>query len=168
MLAPGQPETRVWLIDVRDLAEWTIRLAEARAAGVFNAVGPRTPLDVRRLLDECRAITGADARFTWVDDEFLLAHDVVPYTELPLWIPDGDGGYPAIDIARAIAAGLTFRPIGDTIRDVLGDGGFDAGTAGAFGLPRRPPGSSRSASGAARAGTRSRAARADVRARRLT
>jgi len=140
VLAPGSPEERVWLIDVRDLAEWTIRMAETRAAGIFNAAGPAEALSFGALLDECRAITGSDARFTWVDDAFLLAEDVAPYTDLPLWLPDAVGGYPEIDVARATAAGLTLRPIGETIRAVLGDGGFDAGTAGAFGLPRRPAG----------------------------
>jgi 2'-hydroxyisoflavone reductase len=140
VLAPGRPETRVWLIDARDLAEWTIRLVEAQATGVLNAVGPRAPLSFGELLEQCRRITGSGARFTWVGDDFLLHHSVVPYTELPLWVPDMDGGYPEIDLARAVAAGLEFRPIADTIRVVLADGGFDAGTAGAFGLPRRPAG----------------------------
>ncbi len=71
------------------------------------------------LLEECRVATASDARFTWVDDEFLVEREVVPYTELPLWVPGGDGGYPAIDISKARAAGLTFRPIADTIRAVL-------------------------------------------------
>ncbi len=102
--------------------------------------GPAEALSLGDLLDECRTITGSDARFTWVDDAFLLAEDVAPYTDLPLWLPDAVGGYPEIDVARATAAGLTLRPIGETIRAVLGDGGFDPGTAGAFGLPRRPAG----------------------------
>ena len=140
VLTPGHPDARVWLIDVRDLAEWTIRMAETRAAGIFNAAGPAETLTFGALLDECRAITGSDARFTWVDDAFLLAEGVTPYTELPLWLPDAVGGYPEIHLARAFAAGLTLRPIGETIRAVLGDGGFDAATAGAFGLPRRPAG----------------------------
>ena len=140
MLAPGSPEQRVWLIDVRDLAEWAVRMAETRAAGIFNVAGPAETLSFGALLDQCRAITGSDAQFTWVDDAFLLERDVAPYTDLPLWLPDAVGGYPAIDIGRATAAGLTLRPIVDTIRAVLGDPGFDPGTAGAFGLPRRPAG----------------------------
>ncbi len=140
VLAPGRPETRVWLIDVRDLAEWTIRMIESRTTGVFNAAGPGDSLSFGELLERCRAITGSDARFTWVDDAFLVAHDVVPYTELPLWLPAAGGGYPEVDIARATAAGLTFRPVDETIRDVLGDGGFAARTAVAFGLPRPPAG----------------------------
>ena len=122
VLTPGRPEARVWLIDVRDLAEWTIRMVEAHATGVYNAAGPEGALTFGGLLEECRAITGSDARFTWVDDAFLLEREVAPYSELPLWLPDAAGGYPAIDFTRASSAGLTHRPIGDTIRAVLGGG----------------------------------------------
>jgi 2'-hydroxyisoflavone reductase len=140
VLAPGRPETRIWLIDARDLAEWIVRLVEQGANGVFNATGPVEPLTFGTLLDECKAISGSDARFAWADDDFLLRHGVAPYIELPLWVPDLDGGYPEVDVSRAVAAGLTFRPIGETIRDVLDGEGFDARTAGSFGLPRRPAG----------------------------
>ncbi|HUY71714.1 MAG TPA: NAD-dependent epimerase/dehydratase family protein [Gaiellaceae bacterium] len=140
VLAPGRRETRIWLLDARDLAEWMIHLVERQVTGTFNAAGPGTPLTFGQLLEECKELTGSDARFVWVGDEFLLDHGVVPYTELPLWVPDQDGGYPELDLSRAVAAGLSFRPIADTIRDVLGRGGFDARTAGAFGLPRRPVG----------------------------
>jgi 2'-hydroxyisoflavone reductase len=140
VLAPGRAETRVWFVDARDLAEWTIRMVESRAVGIFNAAGPGAPLSFGGLLEECRSVTGADATFTWVDDAFLLAHDVAPYSELPLWLPAEGGGYPEIDIARAVAAGLTLRPLSDTIRDALVDGDFDPATSESFGLPRRPAG----------------------------
>jgi 2'-hydroxyisoflavone reductase len=140
VLAPGRPESRIWLLDARDLAEWMIRLVEEQVTGVFNAAGPGGPLGFGQLLEECKEITGSDARFVWAGDDFLLHNGVVPYTELPLWVPDMDGGYPELDLSRAVAAGLTFRPIADTIRDVLDGAGFDARTAGAFGLPRLPAG----------------------------
>jgi 2'-hydroxyisoflavone reductase len=140
VLAPGNPGSRVWLIDARDLAAWIIRLVEAQAAGVYNAAGPGSALTMGDLLDECARITGSDATFTWVDDAFLLEHGVVPYTELPLWVPELDGGYPTIELTRALAAGLTLRPIGDTIRDVLDWGSGDATATGTFGLARAPGG----------------------------
>ena len=141
VLAPGKPETRVWLIDGRDLAGWTIRMVESQSAGTFNAAGPGSPLTMGALLEECKRITGSDATFTWVDDSFLLGRGVVPYTELPLWVPELDGGYPFVDARKAIAAGLTFRPIGETIRDELDLGAsIDAETAVGFGISRLPAG----------------------------
>ena len=122
VLAPGRPERPVQLIDARDLAAWCVMLAEHRVTGVFNAVGPAATLTMARVLDECRAVTASDARFTWVPDEELLAAAVARWTELPLWIPEHEprvGGMLLADNRRACAAGLTFRPLADTIRDTL-------------------------------------------------
>ena len=41
---------------------------------------------------------------------------------LPLWIPENDPqeiGFQAISMTKAQAAGLTFRPLADTVRDTL-------------------------------------------------
>jgi 2'-hydroxyisoflavone reductase len=121
VLAPGSPEARVWMIDGRDLGEWMLEMVEAKAVGVFNAVGPAEPLRFGELLEECRAVSGSDAELTWVDEAFLADRGVEPWTELPLWIPAGDGGHPDVDISRALSAGLAFRPVADTIRGVLAD-----------------------------------------------
>jgi len=122
VLAPGRPERAVQLVDVRDLAEWCVQLAEHYRVGVFNAVGPRSALMMGRLLEDCTALTEGCARFMWVPDENLLAAGVKPWTELPLWIPESDsrvGGMLLADNRRAVAAGLTFRPLVDTIRATL-------------------------------------------------
>ena len=120
VLAPGSSEARVWVIDARDLGEWMLRMVEAGATGVFNAVGPAEPLRFGELLEQCRAVSGSNAEVTWVDEDFLIRQEVAPWTELPLWLP-ADDAHPDIDISRARAAGLTFRPIADTIRAVLED-----------------------------------------------
>lgn len=122
VLAPGRPERAVQLVDVRDLAEWCVQLAEHYRVGVFNAVGPRSTLTMGRLLEDCTVVTEGCARFMWVPDEDLLAAGVKPWTELPLWIPESDsrvGGMLLADNRRAVAAGLTFRPLVDTIRATL-------------------------------------------------
>jgi 2'-hydroxyisoflavone reductase len=122
VLAPGRPERPVQFVDVRDLADWCVRLAERQRVGVFNAVGPRSTLTMGRLLEDCAAVTKSLARFTWVPDEDLLAAGVKPWTELPLWIPESDprvGGMLLSDNRRAVAAGLTFRPLADTIRATI-------------------------------------------------
>ena len=122
ILAPGRPERAVQLIDVRDLAEWCVQLAEYRSVGAFNAVGPRYTLTMARLLEACAAATRSLARFVWVPDEHLLAAGIHPWTELPLWIPETDsrmGGMLMADNRRAVAAGLTFRPLADTISATL-------------------------------------------------
>ena len=122
VLAPGRPERPVQLVDVRDLAEWCVRLAEDHRIGVFNAVGPRSTLTMTRLLEDCAAVTESRARFIWAPDENLLAAGVKPWTELPLWIPERDsrvGGMLLAHNRRAVATGLSFRPLTDTIRATI-------------------------------------------------
>ncbi|HEV2131808.1 MAG TPA: SDR family oxidoreductase [Longimicrobiaceae bacterium] len=117
VLAPGDPGRPVQLIDVRDLAEWMVRLAEQRRAGVFNATGPAEPLTMRELLEGIRAGVGGDARFTWVPDEFLLTEGVGEWEEMPFWVSEKLIGVLAVDVSRAVAAGLAFRPVRESARD---------------------------------------------------
>ena len=122
VLAPGRPSRPVQIIDVRDLAEWTVRLLERGVAGPFNATGPREPLPMAALLETCRSVAGSDARFEWRDDEALSRAQVGPWRDMPLWIPESDAamrGMMGVSIARALAEGLAFRPLEATVRDTL-------------------------------------------------
>ena len=119
VLAPGTPEDPVQFIDVRDLGAWLVHLAAERIGGVFIATGPSLPFG--ETLERIAAAVGADVRLVWVDAATLLAAGVEPWMELPLWLPKGDGydGMQRADISRALAAGLTFRPLEETARDTL-------------------------------------------------
>lgn len=135
VLAPDRPEHPVQFIDARDLAEWILDMIEARRAGVYNATGPARPLTMGDLLDTCRAVTGSDARFTWVDEAVLLEHNVAPFSELPVWVPRDATGLLQVNCGKAIGAGLSFRPLADTIGDTLAwDAGRPAGTERKNGL----------------------------------
>ena len=104
VLAPGDGADPVQFIDARDLAEWTIRMAEARAFGVFNATGPAGALTMKAMLATIAATTKSDARFTWVPAPFLDAHQVSAWSDLPVWVPgQGDtAGFARRDIGRAL------------------------------------------------------------------
>jgi 2'-hydroxyisoflavone reductase len=117
ILAPGDGTDPVQIIDVRDLMEFTVRLAESGTAGVFNGVGIGAPLSMAEMVYGVRAVTTSDASFTWVPISFLREHDVQAYTDMPIWIP-GDP-LSAVDNSRAQAAGLTFRPLAVTAADTL-------------------------------------------------
>lgn len=119
VLAPGDPMAPVQVIDARDAARWLVRCAEARVTGVFNLTGPVAPLPMSKVLDLCRVTLNPDARLTWVDESFLLENKVAPWTELPVWLPAGDGGVMSVDIEAALATGLAFRPLAETVRDTF-------------------------------------------------
>jgi 2'-hydroxyisoflavone reductase len=120
MLAPGDPRRAVQLVDARDLASWMIDMLERRAGGVFNATGPVPPATMADVVDAVVRAGGASARPIWVDDRFLLEHDVGEWMELPLWIASPDhAGLMRVDVSRAVAAGLRFRPLLETARDTL-------------------------------------------------
>jgi 2'-hydroxyisoflavone reductase len=121
VLAPGDGSDPVQFIDARDLAEWTIRMAEARTTGVFNATGPATPMTMSAMLAGIRVALKSDAKLTWVPTDFLEAEKVSPWSDLPVWVPaKGDSaGFARRSIRKALAAGLTFRPLGTTAVDTL-------------------------------------------------
>ena len=115
VLVPGPPDRRVQILDARDLAGWLVAMAEARAEGVFNCVGPKEPLTMTELLETCRGTTGADVRFAWVEPEALRELGVEP-DEFPLWpLP----GLHELDGRKAFDRGLAPRPLAETIADVL-------------------------------------------------
>jgi 2'-hydroxyisoflavone reductase len=119
VLAPGRRARPVQLVDVRDLAAWFVHLAETRTHGTFNGTGPGQALTMEQFLATGRDATGSDARFTWMDDTFLLEQQVGPYSEMPLWVPEENHAFESVNVTRAVAAGLAFRPLADTLRDTL-------------------------------------------------
>jgi len=112
MLAPGSPASPAQIIDARDLGAFAVHAAEGNLKGTYHAVGPREPLTWGEVFEIARG--KADTRVVYVPYDFLKSRDV----SLPMRFA-GEDGLERTSIAKAIAAGLTFRPLGDTIRDTL-------------------------------------------------
>jgi 2'-hydroxyisoflavone reductase len=140
VLAPGKPDLPVQFIDGRDQAAWILRMAEARKAGIYNVTGPDTKLTLGEVLETCQTVSGSDASLTWVSDDFLVEQGVTPYTEMPLWIPANYNNIQTVNIDKALADGLAFRPVADIVRDTLkwnaGRTGSDAVNWGGSPKPR--------------------------------
>ena len=118
MLVPGDGQDPIQIIDGRDLGEWMIRLAEAKAYGIFNAVGPDYTLTTDAMVYGCQAVTANGVQLTHVTPQFIEEQKV----ELPIWVPRADNpyaGYGTVSNARALAAGLTLRPLATTVADLL-------------------------------------------------
>ena len=121
VLAPEKPDVPVQIIDVRDLSDFIIKLIEENASGIYNATGPDYELTLGAMLETCKQVSGSDANFKWASVEFLTEHKVEAWSDMPVWVPDTeeDAGFSRVDISKAINAGLTFRPLEETVRDTI-------------------------------------------------
>jgi 2'-hydroxyisoflavone reductase len=121
VLSPGEPGDPVQYIDGRDLAEFVIKTLEESTTGIFNATGPNAPTNMAEMLYGCKAVSGGDARFTWVNAEFLSEQGIQPWSDMPVWIPSQEGyeGFHRVNIDKAIGAGLRSRPLAETVRGTL-------------------------------------------------
>src|SRR6266498_3975571 len=118
VLAPGNPGDPVQFIDARDLAEWTIRMAENRHTGICNATGPSKPLGIGNMFNEIKGALSSNAGFTWVPANLLAQQKVEAWSDMPVWA-GAELGLARTKIDRALAKGLTFRPLAETARDTL-------------------------------------------------
>ncbi len=123
VLAPSRPDRHVQFIDARDLAEWTVNMVEKKLTGIYNANGLPGRVTMEDVLEESKAVSGSDATFTWADEKFLLEEKVAAWSEMPLWLPEEAAphlkGFMFASVDKAVATGLTFRPISETIKDTL-------------------------------------------------
>ncbi len=120
VLAPGTPKDPIQIIDVRDLGGWLVHTVEQNITGVFNACGPEKALTMGEVLDACKSASASEARFTWVSADFLQKQSGEG-VDVPIWIsPEGDSaGFHRWSNAKAIKAGLKFRPVRQTVGDTL-------------------------------------------------
>jgi 2'-hydroxyisoflavone reductase len=121
VMAPGTAKDPTQYIDARDIAEWTIRMAEQRAFGTYNAVGPGKPRTMGELLGGIKASANPGAELVWVPADFLEQHKIGAWMNMPVWVPPtGDtAGFMSRSNAKALAKGLTFRPLAVTVADTL-------------------------------------------------
>ncbi|MFN3240350.1 MAG: NAD-dependent epimerase/dehydratase family protein [Planctomycetota bacterium] len=132
ILAPGDRDQFTQFVDVRDLGAWIVKLIEDGSYGPFNATGFDARISMAEFLHTGKGSINHRCSFTWVDDAFLEEHEVTPWGQMPAWMPAKRNGY--ADNRRAMQAGLTFRPIAQTLADTAawvqdgrGDGPWRAG-----------------------------------------
>lgn len=125
IIVPGSPNRLIQLIDVKDIATWVFDMAKTRKAGTFNVTGPDYELTMEELLKKCKTVTDSDAEFVWADEQFLLDHEIKPWTEMPLWIPEHfplegerEPWKMCVSVKKALDAGLSFSPLEETIHNV--------------------------------------------------
>ncbi|MFD1449303.1 MULTISPECIES: NAD-dependent epimerase/dehydratase family protein [Oceanobacillus] len=123
ILVPNVSDNKkVQFIDVRDLASWIIKAIEQGVKGTFNATGPRENLGYKAFILTCKKLVSpANTELCWAEESVLQENQVQPWVELPFWLPDSlnMNGMMDVNNERAIEAGLSFRPMQETILDTL-------------------------------------------------
>ncbi|SED33253.1 Nucleoside-diphosphate-sugar epimerase [Streptomyces sp. 3213] len=120
VLAPGPRELALQYVDVRDLAEWVLGSVERELSGAYNVISPQGHATMGSLLDACVRVAGEAAELRWTSADVVLGAGIEPWTQLPVWIPAGSEGYDALhsaDVSRAVATGLSCRPVEKTVAD---------------------------------------------------
>lgn len=116
VLAPSPPQAQVQFIDASDLAYFILLLAKKRTEGIFNTTGPAEKISMEQFLNKCNDVVGDKASLTWVSEEFITGNDA---GHIPVWTPKDWRGIFQADCTRALRAGLTFRPLVQTIKNTL-------------------------------------------------
>ncbi|MEU9665880.1 NAD-dependent epimerase/dehydratase family protein [Streptomyces bobili] len=120
VLAPGPRELPLQYVDVRDLAEWILGAVEQGLSGPFNLISPQGHATMGELLEACVRVTGGPAELRWTAPQTVLDAGIEPWTQLPVWVPPGSDMHDALhsaDVSRAVATGLTCRPVAETVAD---------------------------------------------------
>ncbi len=121
VLAPGAPSDPVQYIDCRDLADFVVRSIEQKIYGAYNAIGPAKRFTIGEMLDQCKQAAASDAKFEWVDAEFLGERHVMPAVDMPIWVPavGESAAFHTRSVAKSVAAGMRFRTAEDTAKAIL-------------------------------------------------
>jgi 2'-hydroxyisoflavone reductase len=131
---PGPQDNPAQVIDVRDLGAFMVRLLEDGRAGAFNACGPRIDFTWGEQIDAIvSAVAPSDTEIAWIDPAVVLGHELGPMA-FPLWVGlDPDRWVMTCDPAKAVDAGLTFRPLEISVADTS-DWAQDSAPAEGIGL----------------------------------
>lgn len=119
VLAPGPRDRWLQYVDARDLAAWMLVCAERQIVGTYHLACPRGHATMSDLLEACSQTTTSRATLCWVPGQWLEQAGVRPWTELPIWVSDRDGGSLVyqLDVSQALDAGASFRSVAQTVAD---------------------------------------------------
>jgi nucleoside-diphosphate-sugar epimerase len=85
VLAPGLRSNILPILDIRDLVDVVIELIDDKKVGNIPLISLSNDVPMLSFVEECRAVCGSDATFTWVSDSFLQQEKLTPGSDIPLW-----------------------------------------------------------------------------------
>lgn len=122
LLLPDSDTALFQLIDVKDMAQFAIHSIENGYGGAYNMVGPQTPILLKDYLKTWADVTDHSSRLVWADPAWLSDTGVRPWSDIRNWIPVKDNpepGFYQISNDKALAHGLTYRPLEHTLKDSI-------------------------------------------------
>jgi nucleoside-diphosphate-sugar epimerase len=119
IIVPEPRRRPMQLIHAGDLAAWMLLMAETRGTGIYHATTPNVPWTFEDVLEACREVSGSKPTWVWVPESFFVEEKVEFWQELPLCVPPPEDAVMTISVAKAIADGLTWRPLLITTRETL-------------------------------------------------
>lgn len=119
LLLPDDDSATFQLIDVKDMARFAIRAIENDLSGAYNMVGPEKPLLLKDYIKKWAELTGNQSRLVWANPAWLLENGIRVFNDIRNWIPlsEPEPGFYQISNQKALANGLTYRPLESTIQD---------------------------------------------------
>ena len=122
MIAPGDPKDPIQVIDVRDLADFIVLAFERKLSGAYNAISPAGMFTIGDVVESAIKVGDAGTKAEWIDADFLAAHGVNGWQHMPAWVSQSTPGYAGFgtnNCEKATKAGMTIRPMDETMRATL-------------------------------------------------
>lgn len=122
MIGPGNPSDPLQVIDVRDLANFIVLSIEKKLSGPYNAISPAGHFTIGDVVNTSVKVANAGTEVEWIDADFLAANGVQAWQHMPAWVSpttEGYAGFGMMDCSKAMSAGMTIRPLKETIESAL-------------------------------------------------
>jgi 2'-hydroxyisoflavone reductase len=126
ILVPGEASRPIQFIDARDLAIWMANVIQDRVTGIFNATGPREPMNMGELIEAIADLIPSRSEIFWAPAEWLSAKGVRGDDGPFFWCRLLQDALPSelwlsyeVSSAQALGRGLHLRSAAETIIDNL-------------------------------------------------
>jgi 2'-hydroxyisoflavone reductase len=115
---PGPRDNALQYIDARDLGEFVVTLATNSTLGAFHVAGPYPAARFFEVIEAIHdQVSPPEARLVEISPRHIKSHHLE--TRFPLWSGSTSETALAVDPAKALAAGLGFRELRESVEDVL-------------------------------------------------